>query len=775
MNKSYDKLKQMPSLSRIEHLLLRCVKFIVYLIPFLPLYIASSVMFPYITGKNFAFRMLVEIAAVFWAGLLATNREYRLHSSPMIFSMLIFTLTVGLADLFGVNPYISFWSSYERMEGYITILHLLLFFLIIKSIFKTKRDWINFFSICVVVSICVSLFTIIEPFSVVQAENYIEEYGMRKAGTIGNPPFLSSYLLFSVFLGLLLILITQKTYLRLLYLFSVILNTTVIYRTASRGAILAAIIGAVVIVTSLFLRRHGVSDKKSLKKAVVTMIIGLFIILSVGFFAGYNSDLIKNDKTLHRFAMIFNADPSVESRLYAWKMAWNGFKEKPIMGWGQENYIGVYTVNPIPHEGKLVWMDRAHNIVLDWLINAGILGLSAYLAIYGTVFYILWDNFRRKIISANENIIIATAFIVYFIQNLFTFDTISSYIIFFALLAYIDSLESVKTTPGNSDKNSGIRGNRIQSVIATFIASVIFSLNIYYVNYIPIKQLRLYTKISTSLPGYKSFSTMLDDFNKALSYKSFGDNYIREEMASVSKQILQNQLYGQEGALSLIQAAAEEMEEGIYFERHNLEYIFRVYGFYELLASYNPAFIPKAEALIERCLRINPEFSRIDMDKVNLFFIKKDYESAYIKLKEFVDRHPDATGWRFKLALASILTHREDEAEQGLKKIGDSRIADRDDVASGDLSLLSFKQLDMLARAYMEVKNYKYALASYKEMLSLLSIPMNVRLFKDDTQLSEEDKIRLKAKLHMEIAKLYMLLDDKENAEREFTRASKLR
>ena len=35
-----------------------------FLIPFIPLYVANSLFFPFITGKGFAFRILVEVAVV---------------------------------------------------------------------------------------------------------------------------------------------------------------------------------------------------------------------------------------------------------------------------------------------------------------------------------------------------------------------------------------------------------------------------------------------------------------------------------------------------------------------------------------------------------------------------------------------------------------------------------------------------------------------------------------------------------------------------------------
>ena len=103
--------------------------------------------FPYITGKNFAFRIIIELAAVFWISLLASNKDFRPKNSLITISVLLFTFIVGLSDIFGVSPYNSFWSNYERMEGYITILHVTLYFIIIKSILKTKNDWKGFFGI----------------------------------------------------------------------------------------------------------------------------------------------------------------------------------------------------------------------------------------------------------------------------------------------------------------------------------------------------------------------------------------------------------------------------------------------------------------------------------------------------------------------------------------------------------------------------------------------------------------------------------------------------
>ena len=130
----------MVSSRKIDDIFVWAIKGIIFLIPVLPLCVTTSMVFPYVTGKNFAFRILVEFAAALWLALISSNKDYRLRNSAITLSIFIFAFVVGLADLFGVSPYNSFWSNYERMEGYITILHLVLYFLILRSVFRSRKD-----------------------------------------------------------------------------------------------------------------------------------------------------------------------------------------------------------------------------------------------------------------------------------------------------------------------------------------------------------------------------------------------------------------------------------------------------------------------------------------------------------------------------------------------------------------------------------------------------------------------------------------------------------
>ena len=110
----------------------------IFAIPFIPLYVSSSMFFPFITGKNFAFRIIVEIIFALWAILALQDKTARPKRSYLLYSVLALVVIDGLATAFSLNLYRSFWSNYERMDGYINILHLGAYFLVLISVFKEK-------------------------------------------------------------------------------------------------------------------------------------------------------------------------------------------------------------------------------------------------------------------------------------------------------------------------------------------------------------------------------------------------------------------------------------------------------------------------------------------------------------------------------------------------------------------------------------------------------------------------------------------------------------
>lgn len=724
------------------------IKLLVFLIPFLPLYVSKSIYFPYIAGKNFAFRIVIEFAAALWLVLIWSKKEYRLQNSKIMFSVLVFTFIVGFADIIGVNPYNSFWSNYERMEGYITILHLVLYFSILKSILTTRRDWTFFLNLFLVSGTFAGLYAI--GISSINAPRYVMEYGARISGTIGNPPFLASYLLLIVSIGLILISRTQKNFLRIFYIVTVLLNLIAIYLTSSRGTIIAALIGLVILLIYYLSEKYDKRKKKWFKKRVLAC-MALFVIIAVVIISFAETEFIRKDRTISRFASMFS-DSAVETRFDAWKMALHGIKERPLLGWGQENFLSLYTIVPIPFTDDQVWVDRAHNIMIDWLVNAGFIGLISYLSIFGSAIAALIRAIRNRTVQEKEGVVIIIAIIVYFIQNLFTFDTINTYLVFFALLAYIDNISAVDSS-ARSKNNHPVEKKTVMYAGSLFIALLASVSTAYFVNYKPIRQAQI-TKQSSVIPSeHEAFTPLLDNFKRALSYRTFGDTYVRLQMASVANGIYARRLFEHKEGLFFIRSTAEELYNGISRNRNNLMYLSSVIFLYQRMAVYDPSFIVRTEALINACLKLNPEYIRIHVMLSDLYVLKKDYEGAFTAIERAVAANPQNDVLQIKLALAAILTKREKVASMAVEKAKDIRNDQNYNIASDKRQMFSLDELYSFAQAYREVKDYGRALNYYNEMLNIT--PSDARL-------------------HYEVADIYRLAGDIINAEKESKKAAEL-
>ena len=127
-----------------------------------------------------------------------------------------------------------------------------------------------------------------------------------------------------------------------------------------------------------------------------------------------------------------------QDRIYIWKTALNGFKERPILGWGPENFTQVFDkYYNIKHydvmKGFGAWYDRAHSIYFDYLIQAGILGLLSYLAIFAVFYWQLFKN--RKILPIISALFLAIP-IVYLVQGLVLFEVFPLYLNLFLFLAF---------------------------------------------------------------------------------------------------------------------------------------------------------------------------------------------------------------------------------------------------------------------------------------------------------------------------------------------------
>ena len=125
------------------------------------------------------------------------------------------------------------------------------------------------------------------------------------------------------------------------------MNLSILYQTETRGAVVA-LLAALLALTLFFifarpedLVQLPFQKTQHLKKYAVGFL--LFGIIAAGsIWLMRDSAFVKSNNTLKRVTHISFTEATAQTRLLAWKMSLTGFKERPIFGWGPENYYVLF-------------------------------------------------------------------------------------------------------------------------------------------------------------------------------------------------------------------------------------------------------------------------------------------------------------------------------------------------------------------------------------------------------------------------------------------------
>lgn len=515
----------------------------------------GDMFFPFITGKNFFFRIVIEVLFALWIFAAVFDKKYRPNFSPIFWALLATIIVLTLATIFGVNPYRSFWSNYERMEGLFGHLHLFLYFLIAISVLKTERDWKWLFHASIFVSILVGLYSVWQLMGRLE----IHQGGDRIDATLGNATYLAVYMLFHVFLVLYYFLVAKSSGWKLFYASLFVFYVFLLYQTATRGAILGFLGGVL-----LFGILVAVLSKEKIYRVFAFFAVGVVVFAVFGFYLLRNTTFVSQSQTLSRFRNISFEETTTQSRFILAKMSWRAFLERPILGWGPENFNVVFSKYYDPRLWRQEpWFDRAHNVVLDWLTSGGILGLTAYLGIFGSAIFLLWKSYFRGFCNVAETAVFTALLAGYFFQNIFVFDQTVSYFLFFSVLAFLHfktSMSSVVMAPTASAVAFQANKNSSNFVLPIFAALlVIFSL--YFLNFKPLLASRtLLDALKVASADVKKVDETLAKFDSVFSLNTFGVSEAREQLANYANSVISSDV-SQELKLKAYQKTVSEMEK----------------------------------------------------------------------------------------------------------------------------------------------------------------------------------------------------------------------
>jgi len=630
------------------------IRWVTYLTFLTPLIVSARFFFPFVSPKSLYFFALSEIIIFCWLILIFISPNFRPKKNAILISLLVYLFVFILSTIFGVNPSYSFWSKHERMTGLLMQLHLFGFFLALSSTFN-KEDFKNFFVFSISVSILAGIFAILN------VENQI----MRGGGTIGNESFLGTYLLFNCFFALYLyfssldwkkrfglvsffilticLLLTGvslkgQTFLNSLFL--------IFYKSGARAAKISLYGG----LSLLFLLWLIASKKKPIKISGFLILIPSTILISYALYS-----IMFQPQSFFRH-LIEKEVGSFGGRFYVWEEAKKAFFERPIFGWGPENFEFAFQkyFNPCYGTGDCgsdVWYDRAHNVIFDTLVTTGILGLLSYFLVLISVFYFLWKNFLKNKTDFWVPSIFTSLFVSYFVQNLTVFDMVSSYLMLFLSLSFIASF---------SREKEKIEIRKPSSYLISFFAILFFASFLYFVIFPVISSTSVISAIKTQ-PFTKE---RLELEKRAIYISPLGRFQIRQFLTeNLLANYEQNPVWGA-NVKEEFDFLAEEMRKNV--KECNLD--FRSYlelgQLLNLYARVESQKIAEAEEVLRKAIEISPKNQRGYWNLAQTMLFKGNFEEAISLAQKAVDLEKNLLNSHAVLIQVLKFLGKEDLAKQ---------------------------------------------------------------------------------------------------------------
>lgn len=637
-----------------------------------------------------------------------------------------------LATIFSLDPYFSFWGSPLRSGGFLNfsfyIIFAVLAFLIIR-----KKDWQKIWDFAIFIGILVSTIAIFQQLGLFS--KILIPSSTRPPSTIGGPIFLALYLLLLSFLTFSFALKEKNWLKKIFYFFSFLLFLFVILITGSRAAYFGLFVG---LFYFLFLYPKDLICSEKIKTLFLPLKIFagiVLIIIACGiYYINAQPELpqfIQDNKILSGIAPRLSTRLALDDpRFPVWKISLEVVKEKPIFGYGPENFnIGfdkhydssLFYINA-PWGS---WWDRAHNFIFDISVTAGIPALIIYLSLFGALFWQLQrlkNNQRQSaVISGNQNPILAhgiqATFFGYLAASLFSFDVFSAYLISFLLIGYSLHLISLNQININQQNQYKSEFNKKQKYTENkpwkyIFILVVFCLILWFIFSYNIRQFKINSQINTAeyLVENNKCDEGLIKMDNALQKKSFLDNYAR---LKYTKMLLECNKQNPDKISEYTEKAISLLKENIEIRPYYIRNWLALGDFIIVQSSKEKNQQKKQELLAEakRCLEkaetLGPKKQKVFIEWSKYGIVSENYQLMKEKSQKCISLNQKLADCYWYQGLAKIYL--------GDFKEGNINIEIARKKGYNATSLISLLQL---ATAYNLHKDYKALAEIYQELIN---------------------------------------------------------
>ncbi len=396
----------------------------------IPLMFVPVVIFPFVFSKLIFFQILIGLTLPAYIILAWVEPQYRPRWTPLYCAIVAYYVALLISVIFAVDPLRAWWGNQERMNGLFTLLHFFAWFTMAASLLKTWSQWKKLLIYEVILGGIGAIVALLQiPFP----NLLMFPAGARPGGLLDNPIYMAAYQIFNLFFIVLLWLKTKKNWgFRIFLVVMAVLDLVAFISAQSRGALVGLFAGI-----GIFALTYAImTPNKKAKKLVIGLAVAAVAIYGL-IFALRNTAFIQATP-LNRLT---NISVTTETRFIAWKIGWQGFLERPLTGYGLDDFHILFNAkyNPKSLENGYyeTWFDRAHNTVIDMLSMTGLFGFLTYFAIFGALFYSVIKAYRHKWIDIPTASVFIALPVGYFVQNLFVFDQPAGFTMSYILYAFI--------------------------------------------------------------------------------------------------------------------------------------------------------------------------------------------------------------------------------------------------------------------------------------------------------------------------------------------------
>ncbi|MDD4333505.1 MAG: O-antigen ligase family protein [Patescibacteria group bacterium] len=691
------------------NILNKIIKFGLYFALLLPLIFTSRTMYPWHFGKTVLFQILVEILLFLAIIYFSLNKEKKLPKlTKLDYLILAFPLLQIISAILGVNFNRSFWGEESRAQGIFTWVNFTIYYFLLRTFLSEKRDWLKYGLAAITISLISSFAAIFVPHLNI-FENIIGK-SYRISGLIGNPIFFASYLIIPLLITFALLAITKEKKWKILLLIAALFNLSGFLLAQTRGAFLGLIAG---VLLSVFLYLLFSKNKKN--KIITASIVLIFFIAFAGIYLfNRKSDYLKSN--LPAVSQLFEINFQVttaNTRLMAWQIALKSWQDKPLFGWGPENFQDAFDKHYNPDFLKYsfaetTW-DKPHSYPLEVLSTMGIVGFSVYLCIIFFAFYYLIKNAKRS--SDEKNllffVILTGAVAAYIIQGSFAFETSNSLMLWLSLLAFIAFCREQETPIEINNSNNKLFNNKIfiiASNILLLVSLVILPLCVY-------KNISFY-KASVALGDTRdaaeieSLYLWQKNAPKALSAKV---PFLWESAVILTKDL---SILDAKGLLdkktldSVSPQLIEIFENNI--KKYPTSYLMRFWGgqLYTFLGEYSDKkYYQRSEELLKEAYNINQTRQNVGLTLAKTYLLEGKLEEGVKLLEEIQKTNMDYGEAHWFLGLALV---EAGEKERGIEEL---------EKGFAFAKNLSINNVFYLVNLYAEQKQYDKIIKIYNQLI----------------------------------------------------------